>query len=77
MSANIESLLISFDKEFNLCANYPKGHGQFFRTWLNDNHPHFYLLHVETMKGNRVYGATQGACPVFTNLMPCVEFLDE
>ena len=77
VSANIESLLISFDKEFNLCANYPKGHGQFFRTWLKENHPDFYLLHVETMKGNRMDGATQGACPVFTNLEPCVEFLDE
>ena len=30
VSTSVEALLIAFDKEFSLCANYPKGHGELF-----------------------------------------------
>ena len=34
VSTSLEALLIAFDKEFSLCANYPKGHGELFFTWM-------------------------------------------
>jgi hypothetical protein len=31
INTNIDSILRAVDKEFSLCANYPKGHGELFR----------------------------------------------
>ena len=48
VSPNIEMVLRAVDKEFSLCANYPKGHGEIFGKWMSKNHPgtHFYMWSV-------------------------------
>eukprot|EP00965_Chrysotila_dentata_P138951 4595329-Pleurochrysis_carterae.AAC.1 len=48
-----EPLLRGVDEEFSLCANYPKGHGDMFREWVERTHPRALLLHMERTKGSR------------------------
>ena len=45
-STSLEAVLIAFNKEFSLCANYPKGHGELFLTWLRTKYPNKLLFHV-------------------------------
>jgi hypothetical protein len=53
LSTSIDLVLRAVDKEFSLCANYPKGHGQLFCEWIKQNHPGSLLLHVERASGSR------------------------
>ena len=53
VSTSMESLLRAIDKEFSLCANYPKGHGELFRIWMEKHHPGALLLHVVRTGGSR------------------------
>ena len=39
VSTSFESVLRALDKEFSLCANYPKGHGEEFLPWMELRHP--------------------------------------
>ena len=47
VSPNVEMILRVVDKEFSLCANYPKRHGGRFTKWIDIHHPGALLIHVE------------------------------
>ena len=47
VSPRFENMCRAFDKEFSLCANYPKGWGSSFRQWMKDNHSGELIFHVE------------------------------
>ena len=70
-------MLIAFDKEFSLCANYPKGHGELFLTWIRTKYPNELLFHVERSGGGRQDLALMASLPIYWNRELCVEFLDE
>ena len=55
VSTSLEAVLIAFDKEFSLCANYPKGHGELFLTWLRTKYPNelFFMLSA-LMEADRI-----------------------
>ena len=73
---NIELILRAVDKEFSLCSNYPKGHGEIFRQWMDHNHPGVLLLHVERASGSRQDLCVEGAGAVYYNQKYWLEFLD-
>ena len=70
-------MLRAIDKEFSLCANYPKGHGELFREWIEVKYPGILLLHVERASGSRQDLCVEGAGAVFWNRKYWLEFLDE
>ena len=58
----------AFDKEFSLCANYLKGHGELFLMWMKENHPGELLLHVErAASGGRMDVCSMAALAIFWN----------
>ena len=57
ISPTIDAWLQAMDKEFSLCANYAKEHGDEFGDWMRDNHPGALLLHIKQ---------THGACQDLT-----------
>ena len=65
------------DKEFSLNANYPKGHGELFKQWIDTNHPGTLLLHVERVSGSHQDLCVAGAGAVYLNRKLWLEFLDE
>ncbi len=68
----------AIDKEFSLCANYPKGHGALFRAWFKENHGGELLWHVErACSGGRMDIASMAALAVYWNRNYYVEFLHE
>ena len=77
VTPNIDMILRAVDKEFSLCANYPKGHGEIFGKWMNDNHPGTLLLHVERASGSRQDLCVEGAGAVYWNRKYWIEFLDQ
>ena len=77
VSTSMSALIRAFDKEFSLCANYPKGHGEEFKEWIKKNHPGELLLHVERASGSRQDLFVEGAPAVYWNRQYCIEFLDE
>ena len=77
VSTGMEGMLRACDKEFSLCANYPKGHGELFCTWMKENHPGALLLHVERTAGSRQDLIVEGAGAIFWNRPFWVEFLDK
>ena len=77
VSTSLDAVLIAFDKEFSLCANYPKGHGELFLTWLRTKYPNELLFHVERSGGGRQDLALMASLPIYWNRELCVEFLDE
>ena len=70
-------VLRAADKEFSLCANYPKGHGDLFREWMQRVHPKALLLHVIRTAGSRQDLAFDGSRALYLNRRYWVEFLDE
>ena len=76
VSPNIEMVLRAADKEFSLCANYPKGHGELFYKWMDQYHPGTLLLHVERASGSRQDLCVEGAGAVYWNRKYWIEFLD-
>eukprot|EP00957_Ditylum_brightwellii_P199082 15175856-Ditylum_brightwellii.AAC.1 len=73
----MESLLRAVDKEFSLCANYTKDHGDLIHEWIEHNHPGVLLLYIERTSGSRQDLAVEGAGAVYCNRRFWVEFLDE
>ena len=67
VSTMFDSVLRSVDKEFSLPANYPKGHGDMFRLWMEKNHPDALLLPVERSTGSRHDLVVEGAAAVYWN----------
>lgn len=43
----------AYDKEFSLCANYPKGHGEEFKGFVMEKFPGVTLFHVANTHGTR------------------------
>ena len=76
-STSPETVLIAFDKEFSLCANYPKGHGKLFLTWIRTKYPNELLFHVACSGGGRQDLALMASLPIYWNRELCVKFLDE
>ena len=56
-----------FVKEFSFPANYPKGHGDQFKLWMEVNHPGALLVTVKRSSGSRQYLAVEGAAAVYWN----------
>ena len=52
VSTRVKSVLLAINKEFSLCANYPKGHGDLFRDWIDTYHPGVLILHVKIALGS-------------------------
>ena len=77
VSTGMEGILRACDKEFSLCANYPKGHGELFYAWMKENHPGNLLLHVERTAGSRQDIVVEGAGAIYWNRQYWIEFLDE
>ena len=77
VTTNIEMVLRAVDKEFSLCANYPKGHGEIFRQWIECTYPGVLLLRVERASGSRQDLCVEGAGALFYNRSYWLEFLDE
>ncbi len=77
VSTSFEALLRALDKEFSLCANYPKGHGEQFLAWILKHHPGALLFHVERAAGSRQDFAVEGAGAVYMNRRYWIEFLDK
>ena len=70
-------VLRACDKEFSLCANYPKGHGDMFFEWVARCYPNILLYHVVSTEGGRQDMVCEGAGPLYMNRQIWVEFLDE
>lgn len=67
----------AFDREFSLCANYPKGHGHLFQQWMKRNHHGELLLHVERAEsGGRQDVVPMASLAIYWNRNYCIEFLD-
>ena len=77
VTASISAIIRAIDKEFSLCANYPKGHGQLFLEWMRKHHKGELLLHVERASGSRQDLCTEGSLAVLMNYPYYVEFLDQ
>jgi len=77
VSSGMDGVLRACDKEFSLCANYSKGHGDLFNTWMKENHPGALLLHVERASGSYQDLVVEGAGAMFWNCPFWVEFLNE
>ncbi len=66
-----------FDKEFSLCANYPKGRGKLFLMWMKEIHPMELLLHVmRAASSGRQDVCLMAALAMFWNRNYCLEFLE-
>jgi hypothetical protein len=66
VSPNFITFARAFDKEFSLCANYPKGHRGLFRQLMKVNHPGELLWHVERVaSGGRQDVASMAALAIF------------
>ena len=63
----MDGVLRAIDKEFSLPANYPKGHGDWFKYWLKKMHPGALQLAVERATGSRMDLACEGAGAVYWN----------
>ena len=68
----MEGILRACDKKYSFCANYPKGHGELFNTWMEEHHHRALLLHVERTTGSR-----NDLIVVYWNNQYWVEFLDD
>ena len=77
VSPKIEKILRAVDKEFSLTANYPKGHGELFRRWMETYHPCAAPFHVERTSGSRQDLCVEGAGAIYWNHKYRVEFFDQ
>ena len=77
VSARFETMCRAFDKEFSLCANYPKGWGVLFRQWMKENYSGALLFHVERACKGRMDVVPMASMAIYWNRNYCVEFLDE
>ena len=78
VSPNFMTFARAIDKEFSLCANYPKGHGAIFQEWMINNHSGELLFHVErALSGGRQDVVSMAAPAIYWNRNYFVEFLDD
>ena len=75
VSCHLSDCLIQVDKEYNLNANYTKGHGDEFGDWWNCCHPGKRRLPIIRVSGgNRQDAAFEGALPVYDSLDEMLQF---
>ena len=77
VSPDLAHVICAFHKEFSLMANYPKGHGEQFRTWMMKRYPNEFLMHAKRATGRRQDIIAMGASPIYWNCKFKVEFLDD
>ena len=51
VSPDLDRVIRAFHKEFSITANYPKSHGEQFRTWTMKRYPKEFLMHAERETG--------------------------
>eukprot|EP00957_Ditylum_brightwellii_P038107 2881554-Ditylum_brightwellii.AAC.1 len=73
----MDSILCAIDKEFSLPENYPKGHGDKFKTWLLKRHPGASLVPVTHATGSMQDLAVEDAASVYWNRKYHIQFLGE
>ena len=76
MSPDLLQIIRAYHKEFSLCCNYPKGHGELFLDWVKKNYPNEFLMHAERASGSRMDLICMGAGPIYKNRNLNLEFLD-
>ena len=53
VSPDLAHVICAFHNEFSLTANYPKGHGEQFQTWMMKRDPNEFLMHAKRATGSR------------------------
>ena len=77
MSPDLAHVIRAFHKEISITANYPKGHGKQFRTWMMKRYPNEFLMNTNRATGNRQDIITMGAGPIYWNRKLNVKLLDD
>ena len=74
VATNIGSILISLENEFALTANYAKGHGCLFRTWMMRFHTGALLFPIlRVTAGTPQDSGTEGAIIAYMNRLYYVQ----
>ena len=55
VSPDLAHVIRAFHKEFSLTTNYPKGHGEKFKSWMMKRNPKEFLMHAERATGDEVH----------------------
>ena len=67
VSPDLAHVIRAFHKEFSITSNYPKGHGEQFRTWMMKRYPNEFLMHAERATVSRQDIITIGSGPIYWN----------
>ena len=70
-------MLCAIDKEFSMCATYPKRKRELFHEWIDTYHPGALLLHAERASGSCQDLAVEGSGAVYMSHPYWIDFLDE
>ena len=76
VTTSIDAILRAVDKELSLTTNYPKGHRESVRKWIDTHHTGAILLHVEQATGSRQDLCVEEAGAIYWNQKYWIEFLD-
>ena len=77
VSPCFENMCSAFDKEFSLCANYPKGWGSNFLQWMKENYSGELLFHVERDCKGKMDVVYMASMAIYWNRNHCVDFLNK
>ena len=77
VSPDLTHVVCAFHKEFSLTDNYPKGHGEQFRTGMMKRYPNKVWMNAERATDSRQDIITMGAGPIYLNPKFNVKFLDD
>jgi hypothetical protein len=78
VAKTIAELLFQVDKEYNLTANYAKGHGSAFQDWKERYRPgKRYLPPTRVLGGTRQDSSFEGALPVYDGRADMLMFTNE
>ena len=69
VSPDLAHAIHAFHKEFSITSNYPKGHGEQFRTWMMKRYPKEFLMHAERATGSRKDIITMGSGPISNDFL--------
>ena len=74
VTTSISAIIRAIDKEISLLANYPKGNGELFLEWMEENYSGVLLFHAKYAAGS--HQDTEGLA-LFMNYPYYIKFLDE
>jgi hypothetical protein len=78
VTCKIGDILRACDKEFNLTANYAKGHSGMFHAWMETFRPgSLFVPVVRVLNGNQQDAAFEGAFPLYIGRSHMVAFLNK